>query len=164
MKKEILITLLCAGMLLVTPLVGIAQENKISDSIPDMSDDVEGLIAKIRTVVNEVLEKYGHIPTVRGLCNVILNTLDSAGDMIICIFLIMLFIPVFILHTVFLLLGFENLRQYMAMFTVGIGLLTYVFCPPYNEFISIPSFKFIYTMLETKDNINTFDGCPCLQE
>jgi hypothetical protein len=164
MKKPILITFCCAGLMLVTPLVGVAQENTVSNNLSELPNDVEGLVAQIRTVVDEILQRYGHIPIIAKQCGIILNLLELVGYMIICIFLIMLFIPVFILHTVFLLLRLEYLRQYMAMFTVGIGLLTYVFCPPYNEFISKLPFQSIYTMLETKDNINTFDGCPCLQD
>jgi len=44
MKKEILITLLCAGLMLVTPFTTVARENKITSNIseqPDIEDDCD---------------------------------------------------------------------------------------------------------------------------
>jgi len=38
MKKEILITLLCASLMLITPFTTIAQENKVSSNLTDESD------------------------------------------------------------------------------------------------------------------------------
>lgn len=109
MKKSILITLLCAGLMLVTPLSSVAQENKISNNIPDMPDDVDDFVAQIRIVVNEILEKYGYIPMVKSLCNMVLNTLDLFGNIIICIFLYILYIPVKSLYYLLWSFGIDSI-------------------------------------------------------
>ena len=155
MKKEILITLCCASLMLVTPLTSIAQENTVSSNLPEQPNDVEGLVAQIRTVIDEILQRYGHIPMVRSLCNVILNTLGLLGDLTICIIIII---------TALLTMPFIWYSYFIHSLFILCLLVVDDYCPPYNNLISKLSFQSIYTMLETKDNINTFDGCPCLQE
>ena len=160
MKREILITLCCASLMLVTPLVGVAQENTVSSNLPEQPDDVEGLVAQIRTVIDEILQRYGHIPMVSSLCNVIQNALGLIVLWVICwvIFIIcLLFIPVVWL---FILLGLDYIWQNIMWTILGVAMILDSECPD----IFSPPIKSLYTMLETKDNINTFDGCPCLQE
>ena len=160
MKKEILITLLCADLMLVTPFTTIAQENKVSSNLTE-KPDINGLIVQIRTVVNEILQKYGNIPMVRGLCNVILNSLGLFVFWLICeiIFIIcLLFVPVVWFCVI---MGLGYIGQNIAWYISTIASTLDRECPdnPFEQ-----SFHSIYTMLETKDNINTFDGCPCLEE
>ena len=162
MKKPILITLLCAGLMLVTPFTTIAKEHQVSNNLTD-NPDIDGLIAQIRTVVDEIFEKYGHISIIANQCGLIINLLDSVEDMIICIILIMLTIPVIILFTIFAMLKLDFLIQYMAGIAFVIGTLLDDYCFTYNKSISKLSFQSINTMLETKDNLTqSFDGCPCL--
>jgi len=158
MKKEILITLLCAGLMLVTPFTTIAQENKVSSNLTD-NPDINGLIVQIRTVVNEILQKYGNIPMVRSLCNVIFNILDSFGLVLFCLFLEIILWPLVIIDTIlFGVIG--ELPYYLTLMCFLIAWIIDTECPdPFKQ-----SFQSIYTMLETKDNINTFDCCPCLEE
>ena len=71
MKKPILITLLCTCLMLVTPLVGVAQENKISNN-PSEQPDIDGLVSHLRVVIDEILEKatrygQGEDPPRQGL-------------------------------------------------------------------------------------------------
>ena len=62
MKKEILITLCCASLILVTPLTGVAQESTVSSNLPEQPNDVDDdcdicpAISVISKLVNE--EKY----------------------------------------------------------------------------------------------------------
>jgi hypothetical protein len=159
--------ILTLGIILL--FLGVTVNPAIATVEPDVDitdkSDVDELVVQIQNVVNEIQEKYGHIPTVRGLCNVILNTLDSVGYMIICIFLILLFILVFILYGVSYYLRLEVLRQNLSIIVLIISLTIDDYCSPNNKFISKPSFQSIYTMLETKSNpAYPFDDCPCLQE
>jgi len=163
MKKEILITILCTSLMLVTPFTSIAQENKVSNNLPEQPNDVDGLVVQIRTVVNDILVKYGHIPLVRSLCNMINNILSwYPGNILYCILLFILAVP---LASLLLIIGW----WYRNLFYLVI-LILHEFdsnCPPKTPFFFdwSSSFQSIYTMLETKDNLtNTFDGCPCLQE
>ena len=41
MKKPILITLCCASLMLLTPLVGVAQENTVSNNLSEQPNDVD---------------------------------------------------------------------------------------------------------------------------
>ena len=74
MKKPILITFLCAGLMLVTPFSVVARENKISSNLTD-EPDIEGLVAELRVVIDEILQTYGHIPMVSNLFNRTIGTL-----------------------------------------------------------------------------------------
>jgi len=161
MKKTILITLCCASLILVTPLTGIAQENTVSNNLPDKPNDVDGLVAQIRVVIDEILQKYGHMPMVRSLCDAILNTLGLFVLWVICevIFIIcLLFAPVvFFLF----LMRLDYIAQNIFWTILHVVNILDTYCPD-----SFPqSFKSIYTMLETKYNLtDQFNGCPCLQE
>ena len=159
MKKEILIALLCAGLMLVAPFTVVAQENTVSNNLPEQPNDVEGLVAQIKTVIDEILQRYGHIPIVRSLCNVIFNILDSFGLVLFCLFLEIILWPLVIIDTIlFGVIG--ELPYYLTLMCFLIAWIIDTECPdPFKQ-----SFQSIYTMLETKDNINTFDCCPCLQE
>jgi hypothetical protein len=146
--------------MLVTPLTGVAQENTVSNNLPEQPNDVEGLVAQIRTVVDEILQRYGHIPMVSSLCNVILNSLGLIVFWVICwvIFIIcILFVPVLWFCY---LMGLDYFVEKIFWNVLLVADIIDSECPD----IFSPPIKSLYTMLETKDNINTFDGCPCLQE
>ncbi len=163
MKKIILITILCASLMLITPLTSVAQENKISNNLSD-KPDIDGLVVQIRTAVDEILQKYGHIPMVRSQCDVILNTLDwFPGNIVFCIILFILLIPLALLAMYFLGTGNDYYWQLFGALSFAVAWTLDSNCPPGTPFFNWP-FQTIYTMLETKFNINTFDDCPCLQE
>jgi len=44
------------------------------------------LVAQIKEVVGEIQGKYGHIPKVRNLANMILNSLGLVVRIIFCVF------------------------------------------------------------------------------
>ena len=162
MKKIILITILCASLMLITPLTSVAQENKISNNLSD-KPDIDGLVVQIRTAVDEILQKYGHIPMVRSQCDVILNTLDwFPGNIVFCIFLILIILSLEILF-------FLLLRLDIASYTLWVILLILFsysssYCNPLNSFNINLSHQPIFTLSETNDSTNQLDGCPCLQE
>ena len=163
MKKPILITLLCTGLMLVTPLSGVAQENKISNNISEQSN-IEGLVAQITTVIDEILQRYRHIQVVKGLCNVVINSLGLIVDIIFCIILFIILILFFLLMLFITnIIGF--IPYYLSSLVFALFLKYDNNCPPKTPFFFdwFSSFQSIYTMLETKDNLTqSFDGCPCL--
>jgi len=169
MKKTILITLCCASLMLITPLTGVAQENTVSNNLPEQPKDVEGLVAQIRTVVDEVLQRYGHIQIVKGICSGILRFLDnSVFKTIWRIFCTLLFyfvaIPLGMLVMIILFILKPYDYSYMITFLTFLIFISWAaICSDYSITKSILPFQSIYTMLETKDNLTqSFDGCPCL--
>lgn len=163
MKKEVFISILCAGLMLVSPFASIAQENKVSSNLSEQPD-IDGLVAQIRTVVNEILQKYGHIPMVRSLCNVILNSLDLVGRIIFCIFLIILYIPLLWLCG-FIVSTFGVIPPYIGFLWLLIAMIYDDYCPPSTPLNNLLSpFQSLYTLSVTKDITNLAKNCPCLQE
>ena len=161
MRKNILVAFALSSLLIIAPLSVIAQENKISSNLTEQPD-IDGLVAQIRTVINEVLENYRHIPIISSLCNVILNLAWYPGNILYCIFLmgiIILLTIIFLLVFLIFLVIPPNLLDLLGIFENE----HFRNCPPFTPFFDWPS-KSIYTIIETKDNINSFDGCPCLQE
>lgn len=148
------ITFLFLGVTVNPAIAKVEQEKQ--------SDDVEGLVAQIRNVVNEIQEKYGHMPTVRGLCNVIQSALDlTIGRIIYCIILTILTIPFGILFIFFsLVLGLYNIGMLMGAITLHLIDEYDRECTRYFN----PSLKSLYTLSETRDITNLIDNCPCLQE
>ena len=90
MKKEILIAIVFASLMLFTPFTTAAQENKVSNNLSEQPD-VEGVVAQLLVVINEILQKYGHNPMVRSLFNLILDLIWYPGKIIICVFLYIIF-------------------------------------------------------------------------
>ena len=160
MKKEILIALLCAGLMLVTPFTAVAQENKISSNLKEQPD-VEELLTQIRVVIDEILEKYRHIPIIGNLCNMVLNSLGLLGNIIICILLIIIAIPIGLVAVILAILGFDNIALNLAALVFIIIDISGDYCTPYNSFISKLPLKSISTLIEI-NNISELD-CPCLQ-
>ena len=144
--------------MLVTPFTTVAQENKESNNVTD-KPDAEGLVAQIRTVIIEVLQKYGHIPNVRNPCNAILNKLDSIGLILFCISILVVELPIIILFIIFETLGITKIWYPLGQI---LFILFHIFDSNCNELI--PPFKSIYSLSETKDINNLANDCPCLQE
>ena len=162
MKKEILIAILCTCLILVTPFSVVARENKISSNLTD-EPDVEELVAQIRTIVNDALQKFRHIPIVKGLCNMIINTIDMVGigRLILCVFLFSLLIPLALIAGTFLVLDIDYFWQIFGGLTLIVAMIMDDWC---SEYYNSP-FQSIYTMLETKPYPDyPLDDCPCLQE
>lgn len=165
MKKEIFIALFCTGLVFITPLTSIAQENKVNNSLSEQID-VNGLVVQIKTVMNEILEKYGHIPFVSNFGNLILNLLELIDKIIFCITLIIIFIPVAIL---FIFLGLVLGFKYIA-YNIGAIALVLITeydrnCPPGTPLFDwLSPLKTIYTLKDIDDITNLIEDCPCLQE
>ena len=109
MKKNILIALVCASLILVTPFTVVAQENKIRNNITE-EFDVERIVAQIRNRINEKLVKYESKPKLTifreiilyllGLFVTILNKILQVIRFIILlpfVFLLYLFIIFFLI-------------------------------------------------------------------
>ncbi|MBW2966677.1 hypothetical protein KY342_06255 [Candidatus Woesearchaeota archaeon] len=164
MKKEILITLLCAGLMLITPFTVVAQENKITANIVE-EPNIDGLVAQIRVVIDEIMEKYRHIPMVSNLCNVILNIIGLFGLIILCIFFISIAILLGLVVVILIYSNFDEAAYYIAAFVLIILLELNKYCnpfyPPFN--LKLAS-KSISTLKDIDDITNLAKGCPCLQE
>jgi len=162
MKKEILITLLCASLMLVTPFTTVARENTVSNNLPDEAD-IDGLVAQIRTVVDEILEKYGHIQVIGDFCNVILMIMDLSYLLLFCIFLVIITIPIFLLFVILMTLNIFPPTIASLLF-----LLIRIFgddCSPSTSLINLlPSLNALLNLSETRDITNLIMDCPCLQE
>jgi hypothetical protein len=159
MKKEILITLICAGLILVTPLSGVAQENKVTDNLKD-EPDIEGLVSQIRTVVDEVLQKYGHIPMVRTLSNDILIKLNVPDNFFYCILLFSITIPVLLIYWIISWFGFGF---YLQKIILVLFLDIQRFCTNSKSFTTILPLKKTYDMTEINDITELVSDCSCLK-
>jgi len=175
MKKEILITIFFTNLLIVTPFSIVARENTISNNLSEQTD-VEKLVFQIRTTVNEILQNYGHIPVVKGLCKMILNLIWYPGKMLKCTsfiiyiqFIGIILCLAFVSEAFFELCFYQlwALQIYFAILYIESG------CFPIGLFIFlgwVPDewpwglYKSIYIMLETKDITNLAIDCTCLQE
>jgi hypothetical protein len=163
MNKEILIASLFIGILLVTPFSVVARENTISTNLTEQPD-LEGLVAQLRVVIDEILQKYGHIPIVNNLCNIILGISDIIGRMIYCIFLIIILIPLVILFLIFDVLENEEVSYTLMLYIFIAGAEYDLNCPPGNPFFWDWPFKLFYTLLGKNDISELVNDCPCLQE
>ena len=163
MKKHILIAFVCASLILITPFTVVAQENKISSNLTEQPD-IEGLVAQLRVVIDEILQKYGHIPMVANLCNMILDLSDLIGKILYCIALIIIFIPFAILFLFFgLVLRLEQIGLAFGVYAF-ITVMEYdLNCPPSTPFFDWP-LKSIYILSDTNDIPNLVNDCPCLEE
>jgi hypothetical protein len=157
MKKEILVACICACLILVTPFTVVARENTLSNNLTD-EPDIEGLVAQLRVVIDEILQKYGYIPMIRTLCNYIHNTMNLIGKIILCAILWAIFIPIFIIsELIYITMGWVHgfipwLLDYVQLLLIlMIGLECNFFGPLWN-------------ITETNDITNLAKDCPCLQE
>ena len=158
MNKNLLITIgviiLFLG-LAIQPSIATPQLKEI-----DVEPDIEGLVAQLRVVINEILQDYRHIPIVRSLANTILNTISDIGRIIVCVFLYIIIIPLTLLAAIGLSLKIDYLWYLFGTLATFVALILDMEC---REYFNPPS-KSIYTMLDTNDITNLVDECPCMQE
>jgi hypothetical protein len=163
MKKEILIATLFASLMLVTPFTVVARENKVSDNLNDEIDKEE-LVVQIRTVVEEVLQKYGHIPMIRNIANRIFSLLDMNNLILYCIFLLMIALPLLLIVVIIFIIT-ENLPPYLGgLLFVTVAIYDRECSPPTSLINLITPLKTIFTLTKITDTINLLKDCPCLQE
>ena len=170
MNKNIIlasgITILFLG-LAIQPSVATIQPKNID--IKPNDDDIEGLVAQIRIVINEILQDYGHIPVIRTLYNKIVDILGLFGRILFCVFLIVLVIPLFIIFVImglFLQLGLienydigENL--FWSILAICLGLT--FFCSNFKS--PLKSLSNIYSIdISNSSTLTGLDECPCMQE
>jgi len=96
MKKHILIALVCASLILITPFNVVAYENKISRNLTD-KPDIKELISKIKGRINEKNEKYESIPKVADIWEIILYLLNLIVWILITIAQVILMIIIILL-------------------------------------------------------------------
>ena len=161
MNKTTLFTILCASLMLITPLTSVAQENKISSNLQE-EPDIDGLVAQLHVVIDEVLQRYGHILMVSNLCNVLLDILGWIGTIVFCIFLVLLVLPLILLF--FLLLRLDIGSYSLIVFILFIFSITSRYCNPLNFLNFQLSHQSIFALSETIDSTNQLDDCLCLQE
>ena len=168
MKKETLITLLCAILMLVTPFTTVAKESKINNNKIEQPG-IDELVAQLCIVIDDILEKYGHIPMVSNLCNAILSLSNIIGKIIYCIvfgiviFLLLAFAKLMILIG----LGDTMFCKALLLFTIALTIGFSDECLPDIPFPKLflnLSLNQIYTLSQTKDITNLAKDCPCLQE
>ena len=155
------ITFLFLG-LSIQPSIATPQLKKI-----DVEPDVEGLVAQIRVVINEILQDYGYIPIIRTLGDKILNISDLFGLIIYCIFLLFLLIPVFIIVLILTSLGLGGtyLSINLLWLTLGLAAKMDSDCPPRDSSLSLKSLFSINRTVSSDNSILIgFDECPCMQE
>ena len=158
MKKEILIACICIILILITPFTVVAEENKITSNIVE-EPDVDGLVDQIRFVINEILQNYGHLPIIKSLCNMILNTMNLLQRILYCILLYVLFVPIAMLMVFFLSVGWTwGIGYFMIMFAFGLAMIIDSEC---TRYFSLKSFPII---TELKEKSNVVSECPCMQE
>ena len=154
MKKEFLITILCAGLLIVTPIVVVARENSISNILSE-HPDVEELVAQIRATLNEILKKYGQDPKVNNACGVILFLLYFLARIALCILIFILAIPVLIFYFIALIKGDMKLIEVVSNIQASVLMIIELCSPIY--------FKYQPKITKINDITNLVNDCPCLQ-
>jgi methionine-rich copper-binding protein CopC len=82
MMKKILITLVCATLMLITPFTVVAHENKITSTLIEESN-VDRIVAQIKTRIDEKLEKYESKSNLTNLMEIILYLSDVNLDRIV---------------------------------------------------------------------------------
>jgi hypothetical protein len=135
----------------------------------DVETDVEGLVAQIRIVINEILQDYGHIPIVRSLSNTILDLLSLIGKIIFCISILIFQIPISILFLIFFTLDITEIWEPSLMLLVRTIDIYDSNCPPstpLNKLLSplksISNINRLYT--SDTPTLTGLDECPCMQQ
>jgi len=131
---------------------------------------LDELVNKLQVLIGRILQKYGQIPVVKNLCNVILGALETIALFVFCfVFGLFVAIPLAILMLILFFTGITNtyLGQviFFAMFAI-------FFVWDYNcNFITFPVdllFKSIINsasdILDTNDILDLAGNFPCLKE
>lgn len=162
MKKEILITLYCAGLILVTPFTTIAQENKVSNNLTD-KPDIDGMVAQIRDMIDEVLEKYRYLPMVNNLFDMIINTLNSFGLILYCISLIIIAILLqSIVDIIWKITG--ETPQIIFSLLLLTALILDTECRSHISISNFLSQLRTKSSLKERSNVSDFSICSCNRE
>jgi len=158
--------------MLITPFTTIALENKVSNNLPKQPNDVEGLVAQIRVVIDEILEKFRHNSKVVNQCDIILKLLVLIIKLLLlpfrlvfCIFFI-IFSSALIMVLVKLWDKFPELENEIWMMVFFLDIIWAFTCAP-SSFpfkSSILSLKTKYIISEPNYITKSFYSCPCVQE
>ena len=176
MKKEILITILCASLIVITPFNVVAREKTISNNIVEQPD-VKEFINNYRVAVNEIFEEYSHIPMVFNLCKVLINFLDSLslGLILFCIFVYVEIFVCLVLTFFFFAIGLGYLGAYLAYWGLIGAMFADSYCHNKKEFsydLYLNKLSNIKSIINAdlsnlnvlNNRIEDFIDCPCLQE
>jgi hypothetical protein len=123
-------------------------------------DDIKGLVAQLRDAINQILLKYGHIPMVRSLCNMILDLTWYPGKIIICgtLYIIFSFIVALWVYA-WQVFGFDGNSLFtLAMYVFALLLIADCIPWPYK------SLKPLSTLTGKNYISELASQCPCLQE
>jgi len=175
-NKKIVIACLCSILILITPLV-VSKENKITIDIIEESiivepnvDDVEELVVQLRIVINEILQKYGHITKIRTQCNKIIDILDSFGLIVYCVYLLILIIFLIVLYFTLYFLGFDFMELFWRFYVNFYKFEEY--CLSSGSKLPLQSLSNInrivasdsFTLTRLDDESNLVSRCPCMQQ
>ena len=147
----------------VQPAIAIVQPEKIV--IESDVDDVEGLVAELRIVINEILHKYGHIPMIRTQCYKIIDVLNSFKILINCILIIILAIPlIIIVFSMLVLLIVEN-YLFQNLFYLLVAMLAYFDVNCRGNYLPFKSLSNINRIVASdSSSLTEIDVCPCMKE
>ena len=114
--------------------------------------------------VEEVLQKYGYIPQVNDIIQLLIDLFFLIGKIALCVFLIILTIPILILvTTIFIITG--EFPPVLAAYLFMIVMTYDSNCPPGNPLLNwLSPLKTIHKLSEINDITNLVRDCPCLQE
>jgi len=169
MKKKILIAIICANLIFITPFTVVAKENKINNNMIARLN-IEGLVSKIRVLLDKILERYGQIKIVNNLCNLINEVLEKISLFLFCaLFGILVAIPLAIIMLIMFFSGLTNSYIGQAIF---FALFSIFFIWDFNcNFITFPvdifqslPFNSISPLINKKIYTEFSENCSCLHE
>ena len=131
---------------------------------------MEELVNQLQELIDRILQKYGQIPLVKNLCNVILGVLETIALFVFCfVFGLFVALPLAILMLILFFTGMTNTYLGQAIF---FAMFAIFFIWDFNcNFITFPVdllFKSIINsaseILDTNDILDLAGNCPCLEE
>ena len=151
MKQRTIIRGLAVAVILL--FIGIGVQPAIAEKLTQEQPDVEGLVAKIDNIVNEILQEYKHNKMVGSINDLIYYNIGLSGryPLIFCTLFLIALSPFFIfLIKMWEIFSLDIFLEMAAILLYPFGLICY--------------YPWINSLSEIKDIIQSFDGCPCLQE
>ena len=107
-KKQIIISLICAALVFITPFVVVAQENEITEN-QKYESDLEGLVDQLKILINDILDNFGQFKLIKTLCNIILGALDTIVLLFLCfVFGMLVALPLALLMLILFFTGITN--------------------------------------------------------
>ncbi|KYK32062.1 MAG: hypothetical protein AYK22_00445 [Thermoplasmatales archaeon SG8-52-3] len=167
MNKEILIAILFTIIMIVTPFITVARENKISNNLTDQPN-IKELVIQLNVLIKKISQLYGYIPLVDSLCNRIIGILNTIVLFMFCaIFGLFVAIPLAIIMLILFFSGITNTYIGQAIFYT---LFLIFFIWDYNcNFITFPVvsllenlIKPIFTVKNKNDILELYRECPCI--